>query len=82
MVVNGVTYNNVIKVKTEILNPTTDNPIVVIDPITQSIHSYFAPKYGLIKREFQLHISGSILGNSSDLINTNTTTNLLSSTVQ
>ncbi len=82
LTVNGITYNNVIKVKTEILNPTTDNPLVVIDPITQSIHSYFAPKYGLIKREFQLHVSGSVLGNSSDLINTNTTTNLLSSTVQ
>jgi hypothetical protein len=82
LTVNNVNYIGAIKMKTEIVNLTSSNPLVTVSIPTQSIHSYFAPKYGLIQRDFALHVVASVFGTSSDVINTNTTTMLMSSTVQ
>jgi hypothetical protein len=80
--VNGITYSNIIKMKTEVTNVSANNPFVTIDPITQNIESYFAPKYGLVKREFQLHVSATALGTSMTVIDQNTTNILMSSSIQ
>lgn len=62
LTVNNVTYSNLYKVKTEILNASVTLPTIGSLPttITQNIHSYYAPKYGLIKNDRQLNISVTI----------------------
>jgi hypothetical protein len=62
LTVNNVNYSNVYKVKTEILNATVSLPTIGSLPttISQNIHSYYAPKYGLIKNDRQLNISVTI----------------------
>jgi hypothetical protein len=83
--VAGKTYNNVIKVRTEITNPSISSSLPVpltIEPITQNITTYFAQKYGTVKRDFQLKVDINALGTVQNIINQNTTTNLLSSNIQ
>lgn len=62
LTVNNVTYSNLYKVKTEIMNASVTLPTIGSLPttITQNIHSYYAPKYGLIKNDRQLNISVTI----------------------
>ena len=79
LIVNGTTYNNVIKVKTELVNITTSPSLITVAVESQSIHNYFAPKYGRIKGDFQMHVTATGYG---DVINTNTSTTLLSATIQ
>jgi len=82
--VGGKTYSNVIKVMTEITNPSISSSLpvpITIEPITQSIHAYFAPKYGLVKRDFQLKVDINALGTIQNIVDNNTTTNLLSSNI-
>jgi hypothetical protein len=75
LVVNGKTYNNVVKVKSDI----TIDPIFGLSVSTTSnIFNYYAPKYGLIKSDFNLVASL----NGSEVINTNTTDLLMSSSIQ
>jgi hypothetical protein len=75
LVVNGKTYNNVVKVKSDI----TIDPIFGLSVSTTSnIFNYYAPKYGLIKSDFNLTASL----NGSEVINTNTTDLLMSSSIQ
>ncbi len=70
-VVNGITYTNVIKVKTDISVAG-----IPASAITTNIHSYYAPKYGQIRTESAIDINyGGVVNNS------NTTTNLLSSNI-
>ena len=78
--VDSTNYSNLYKVKTEILNATVSLPIFGSLPanIVQDIHSYYAPKYGLVKRDNQLSISVTILTANTSLINTNKTTTLTS----
>jgi len=80
MTVDSTNYSNLYKVKTEIVNATVSLPIFGNLPTTivQDIHSYYAPKYGLIKRDRQLSISVTILTANTNLINTNKTTTLTS----
>lgn len=83
--VAGKTYNNVIKVRTEITNPSISSSLPVpltIEPITQNITTYFAQKYGTVKRDFQLKVDINVLGTVQNIIDQNTTTNLLSSNIQ
>ena len=78
-------YTNVIKVRTEIINPTITSSLgipISVEPITQNMYAYFAPKYGLVKREFQLNIDINILGSIQNVVSTNISTNLLSSSIQ
>lgn len=85
LTVNNKTYANVIKVKTEIQNPsiTSSLPIpITIEPITQDINAYFAPKFGLVKRDFQLKVDINALGNVQNIVDNNTTTTLQSSSIQ
>ena len=75
LVVNGKTYTNVVKVKSDI----TIDPIFGLSVSTTSnIYNYYAPKYGLIKSDFNLIASL----NGSQVINTNTTDILMSSSIQ
>jgi len=75
LVVNGKTYNNVVKVKSDI----TIDPIFGLSVSTTSnIFNYYAPKYGLIKSDFNLVASL----NGAEVINTNTTDLLMSSSIQ
>jgi hypothetical protein len=75
LVVNGITYNNVTKVKSNI----TIDPIFGLNVSTTSnIFNYYAPKYGLIKSDFNLVASLS----GAEIINTNTTDILMSSSIQ
>jgi len=75
LVVNGKTYNNVVKVKSDI---TIDPITFVTISTTSNIYNYYAPKYGLIKSDFNLVASL----NGSQVINTNTTDILMSSSIQ
>jgi len=75
LVVNGKTYNNVVKVKSDI---TIDPITFVTISTTSNIYNYYAPKYGLIKSDFNLVASL----NGSEVINTNTTDILMSSSIQ
>jgi len=75
LVVNGKTYTDVIKVKSDI----TIDPIFGLSVTTTSnIYNYYAPKYGLIKSDFNLVASL----NGAEVINTNTTDLLMSSSIQ
>jgi hypothetical protein len=75
LVVNGKTYSDVVKVKTDI----TIDPVFGLSVTTTSnIYNYYAPKYGLIKSDFNLVASL----NGSQVINTNTTDILMSSSIQ
>ena len=64
--IGSKTYTNVIKVKTDITsaNIQISLPIIGIQNITptiiQDVHSYFAPKFGLIKRDYKLKITATI----------------------
>jgi hypothetical protein len=75
LVVNGKTYNNVVKVKSNI---TIDPFFGISVSTTSNIFNYYAPKYGLIKSDFNLVASL----NGSEVINTNTTDILMSSSIQ
>jgi hypothetical protein len=75
LVVNGKTYTNVVKVKSDItIDPI---PFVTIST-TSNIYNYYAPKYGLIKSDFNLIASLS----GAEVINTNTSDILMSSSIQ
>ena len=75
LVVNGITYTNVTKVKSDItIDPI---PFVTIST-TSNIYNYYAPKYGLIKSDFNLVASLS----GAEVINTNTSDILMSSSIQ
>ncbi len=60
--INNVTYSNLYKVKSEIVNANVSLPLIGNLPtnIVQDIYSYYAPKYGLVKRERELTISVTI----------------------
>ncbi len=75
LVVNGKTYTNVTKVKSDI---TIDPIPFVTVSTTSNIYNYYAPKYGLIKSDFNLIASLS----GAEVINTNTTDILMSSSIQ
>lgn len=76
--VNGTTYSNLIRVKTEIVNATASLGTAAI-PL-QNIFAYYAPRYGMVKSTFQLHVTITIpFVGSQDVVNTNTTTTLVSS---
>ena len=78
-------YTNAIKVRTEIVNPTITSSLGIpigIEPITQNMYAYYAPKYGLVKREFELNVDINILGSIQNVVSTNISTNLLSSSIQ
>jgi hypothetical protein len=78
------TYNNVIKVKTEIINPTISSSLPIpisIEPIIQDINAYYAPRQGLVKRDFLLSIDINLLGTIQNIINNNTSTSLISSNI-
>ena len=75
LVVNGKTYNNVAKVKSDI----TIDPIPFLTiSTTSNIYNYYAPNYGLIRSDFNLVASAS----GAEIINTNTTDLLMSSSIQ
>ncbi len=82
------TYTNVIKVKTEITSATITLNIppfgnqTITPTIIQDVHSYFAPKYGLIKRDYKLKISASFFGQTSSITDVDKSTTLTSSTIQ
>jgi hypothetical protein len=83
--VGSNTYTNAIKVKTEITNPSISSSLpvpITIEPITQNIYAYFAPKKGLVKREFQLKVDISAFGSVQNIIDNNTSTTLISSNIQ
>jgi hypothetical protein len=84
--VNGVTYNNTIKVRTDIINPsvTSSSPFLSVSvlPITQDVYAYYAPKYGVVKRKTRLKvdINISLLGDQN-VIDNNTVTELVSTNI-
>ncbi|MCX6292804.1 MAG: hypothetical protein NT127_00685, partial [Sphingobacteriales bacterium] len=71
----GKTYTDVAKVKSDI---TIDPVFGLSVSTTSNIYNYYAPKYGLIKSDFNLVASL----NGSEVINTNTTDLLMSSSIQ
>jgi hypothetical protein len=75
LVVNDTTYNNVIKVKSDI---TIDPILTFTFSTTSNIYNYYAPKYGLIRSDFNLVASFS----GAQVINTNTTDLLMRSSIQ
>ena len=80
--VNNKTYSNVIRAKTEVTDLT---PAGLATIVSQNITACYAPKYGLIKRDFALHITrvNSIPTLPPvDVINKNTTNILMSSSIQ
>lgn len=81
---NGTNYNNIIKVKTELLNVSISVPIIgnLTPTIVQNSHSYYAPKYGMVKKDLQLQVSVDVptMG-TQEVINTNTSTILMYSTI-
>lgn len=82
--VAGNTYNDVIKVKTEIINPTISSNLPVpisIEPIVQDINAYYAPHKGLVKRDFLLKVDINLLGTIQNIIDNNTSTSLISSNI-
>ncbi|MFM7710291.1 MAG: hypothetical protein ACKO5C_05190 [Ferruginibacter sp.] len=83
--IGGKTYNNTIKVKTDIINPSVTSTLplsITVEPITQDVYAIYAPKYGLIKRNTQLKVDINIqfLG-TQNVIDNNTTTELISSNI-
>ncbi len=68
-VVNSITYNNVIQIKTTISASSGLFPI----PVTSDLRSYYAPKFGLIE-------STNILNIALAGLDVNTKTELISST--
>lgn len=83
--VGSTTYANTIKVRTEITNPSISSSLplpITVEPITQNIYAYFAPKQGLVKREFQLKVDINVLGSVQNIIDNNTSTSLISSNIQ
>ena len=80
--VNNITYNRVIRVKTEITNLATNNPFVTATVESQNISACYAPKYGLIKRAFALHVTANSPLGPADVINNNTTNILMHSSIQ
>ncbi len=82
LTVNGVTYNNVIKVNSLIQGVTSSSSFVTATVSNQNINSYFAPKIGLIKRDFVLKLDATAFGQAQNVADENTSTVLLSTTVQ
>jgi hypothetical protein len=82
------TYNNLIQVKTEIINANLQINVPpfgtqnITPTIIQDVHSYFAPKFGLVKRDYKLKISAGLFGQTSTIIDADKSTTLTSSTVQ
>jgi hypothetical protein len=79
LVVNGNSYSNVIKMKTELVNLSVSPSLVTVAVESQNIYNYFAPKYGRIKGDFEMHVTVTGFG---DVINSNTSTTLLSAQIQ
>ncbi len=77
-IVNGTTYTNLIRIKTDIINYRASLGTAAI-PL-QNIFAYYAPRYGMVKSTFQLHVTITILFvGTQDVVNTNTSTTLVSS---
>ena len=72
LVVNGVTYQNVIKVKTEVSVPG-----LPAGAITTNIQRYYAPKFGEIKNDIQFTINFGTMTQSSDISTMLISANLL-----
>jgi len=87
MTVNNIAYSNVVKVKTELQNVTITlntflGPQIIPTAITQDNYNYYAPKYGKIKGRDLLNITAQYFGTTYNLINNNSTTNLLSAVIK
>lgn len=72
LTINSTNYSNLYKVKSEIANATVSLPVVGNLPTTviQNIHSYYAPKYGLVKSDRKLTISVTISPTLSIILQT------------
>jgi hypothetical protein len=83
--VGSKSYDNTIKVKTDIINPSVTSTLplaITVEPITQDVYAIYAPKYGLIKRNTQLKVDINIqLVGTQNVIDNNTTTELISSNI-
>jgi hypothetical protein len=62
LTINGTNYSNIIKVKTELQNVSIIVPFIgsLTPTIIQNNHSYYAPKYGMVKNEALLNVSVDI----------------------
>ena len=83
--IGSKTYDNTIKVKTDIINPSVTSSLplpITVEPITQDVYAIYAPKYGLIKRNTRLKVDITIqLAGTQNVIDNNTTTELISSNI-
>ena len=92
MNVEGKSYSNVVKVKTDIQNLEINVsytpsifPIQVITTINQQdIRSYYSPKFGEILRDYKLNITASVpsINLTRNIIDADRRTTLISSNIQ
>ena len=97
LTVGAKTYTDVIQVKTEIQNASISltSPVAqtITPAITQDVHMYYAPKYGLIKSDVKLKIIATVIvlqlpsplppvTQDFTVSDVNSTTTLTSSTIQ
>ena len=87
--IGSKTYTNVIKVRTDIISANIQVAIPILGTqnitptIVQNVHSYFAPKYGMIKRDYKLKIDAQIpLQGAINVVDTDKSTTLTSSSIQ
>jgi hypothetical protein len=86
--IGSKTYTNVIKVKTDITNANIQVSIPpfgtqnITPTIIQDVHSYFAPKYGAVKRDYKLKITAGFLGQVQTVTDMDKSTTLTSSSIQ
>jgi hypothetical protein len=76
LTVNGITYKDVIAVKTDIQIAPLPIPGISLTT-TSDIYNYYSPKYGLIRRVFKLKVTNG----AQVVIDTNTETTLQSATI-
>jgi hypothetical protein len=85
LTIGGKTYNDLIKVKTEITNPSVSSSLplsITVEPITQDMYAYYAPKYGLVKRNTQLKVDITIqFAGTQNVIDNNSVTEIVSSNI-
>lgn len=85
LTIGSKTYNNIIKVKTEIASASIQLPLVgnITPTIVQDVQSYFAPKFGLVKRDYKLKLTATIpLQGSLTLTDIDKSTTLTDSSIQ
>ncbi len=89
LTINGKTYTDVINTKIDISGASISLTIqgfplnLPISFTTQNVNEYYAPKYGLIKRTTQLVASITFPGQpAQEVLNTNNTDELMSSSIQ